>query len=229
MLINPANLINYFPDACLDDLELKSTQAQSIIESYLVANRSLEIQKYTELKTVKDSGTVLLLYLPILNDSENYPIKVEVRNKGQQWLELNPDRYVIDFDLGELQIIQASNEYWSSSHNAPRSGLYGSRSRLTRGTSYQAKITYYSGFDLENSELIDNLSETFKNNLINLIKFQSSESNAGLKKFILTEHYEVEYQSASDKVSATDSSGAGNPLNDLLAYFKKFKARTFNH
>lgn len=228
MLISADNLLTFFPDSCLEDLYLKASQAQSLVESYLVANRSLEIKRYSELKTIKDSGAVLLLYLPILNDSENYPITVEVRSKGTPWLELNSDRYEIDFDLGELQINQSSNEYWSSSHNAPRQGLIGSQSRLTRGRVYQAKISYYSGFDLETSEILSNDSEMFKSNLINLIKFQSSESNAGLKRFKLDEHYEVEYQSSGDKVSAKDSSGAGNPLNDLLAYFKKFRARTFN-
>lgn len=228
MLISGTELQPYFPDSSLEDLNLKATQAQSMIESYLVANRVLEIKKYTELKTVKDSGNVLLLYLPILNDVENYPTTVEVRCQGTHWLELDADKYDIDFDLGELQINQFTNEYWTSSYNAPRSRLRGYQTHLARGKAYQAKISYFSGFDLSNPESAGVDSESFKNNLINLIKFQSSESNAGLKKFHLEEHYEVEYQASSDKASAKDSKGAGNPLNDLLAYFKQFRARTFN-
>lgn len=222
MLLTPEDLFSHFPDDSVDNLELKITQATSLISSYIVANRDFNPKKYTELKTLNDSGNLLISYLPILNDSVNYPITVETRNAYRPGGTIVSD-FSVDFELGEILINQNSKETWSSIWNAPRS----SNVRSERGSGRnknQVKLTYYSGIDfdlLENSEL----SLEFKNNLINLIVFQSSEANAGLKRFELKEHYSVEYQYSKDRMSSSNNSTA---LNDLLAYFRKFKPRTFS-
>lgn len=220
MLLTPEDLFTHFPDESVENLELKITQATSLISSYLIANRDFKIKKYSEIKPLNISGNFLLSYLPVLNDSVNYAIAVEIRNKNQPGWNLIDD-FSVDFELGEIIITQNSRENWSSIWNAPRSSNFRSE-RGSGRNSNQVKVTYYSGISFTDSE--DNFE--FKNNLINLIKFQSSDSNAGLKRFKLDDHYEVEYQNSRDRVAAKNDS---NPLIDMLAYFKKFKPRTFSN
>lgn len=237
MLIQPMQLIPYFPDACLNDLELKVTQAQNLIESHLVANRSFEIQKYTELKTLSSkSGNLLLLYNPITTDETNYPITVQIRQPGYDWVALNSTEYSIDSDLDELKINSIwfgnfTQRYFSAYGRGTYYGSWNTRpnrsSRRERQT--ELKITYYSGFDLENASSTDNVATKLQSSFINLIQQLASETNSGLKKFVLTEHYEVEYFNGNDKDSLKNAMGEGSNLSNLIAYFKSFKARTFNH
>jgi hypothetical protein len=223
MLLTPQDLFAHFPEDSAENLELKITQATSLISSYLVANRDFKIKKYIEIKPLNYSGNFLLSYLPILNDSVNYAITVETRNRYQPgWTTV--DDFSVDFELGEIMINQNSVETWSSIWNAPRSVNFRNERGSGRNTN-QVKITYFSGVSFDSLENYENNLE-FKNNLINLIKFQSSDSNAGLKRFKLEDHYEVEYLNAQDRVASSKNS---TTLNDFLAYFKKFKPRTFSN
>lgn len=228
MFIQPSDLILYFPDDSIDTIALKLAKAKSLIESYLVANRNFEIKDYVELVSVRSSSNCLLKYLPILNDSNLYPIDLKIRSNANEWINIDSDRYTIDFELGEIIFKDSiSIENWSSIWNAPRSYQY-NRARQYRGKVYsQIRINYFSGFDFSNI-IPGSETENFLLQLVNLINYQADDRNNGLKSFELMEHYKVDYQPESARASAKDEEGMGNSLNDLLAYFKKYQPRILN-
>jgi hypothetical protein len=228
MFILPSDLVLYFPDDSIDLISLKLARAKSLIESYLVANRKFEIKDYVEVFPIRSTATCLLKYLPILNNSNLYPIDLKIRSNANEWTNIDSDRYTIDFELGEIVFKDlALIDNWSSIWNAPRSYQY-NRARQYRGKVYsQIRINYFSGFDFSNitpgSE-----TENFLLQVVNLINYQSDDRNNGLKSFELMEHYKVDYQPESARASAKDEKGIGNSLNDLLAYFKKYQPRILN-
>lgn len=230
MFIQPGGLFTYFPDESEESLKLKIIQAQSLIESYLGANRSLEIKEYVEILPVRSTSNCLLKFLPLINDAVNYPIDLKLRTNSQEWINIDSEKYEIDFELGEIVFKDLSLvDRWSSVYDAPRSFNYYNRARQPRGKFYsQIRINYFSGFDFS-TITPGSLTENVLLQFINLIRFQSDDKNSGIKRFSLEEHYEVEYQVDSARSSAKDSKGQGSPINDLLAYFKQFKPRQFNN
>lgn len=228
MFIQPSDLVLYFPDDSIDAVALKLARAKSLIESYLVANRKFEIKDYVEVFPVRNYSNCLLKYLPILNDSNLYPIDLKIRSNANEWINIDSDKYTIDFELGEIVFKTLTiHDSWSSIWNAPRSSQY-NRARQYRGKVYsQIRVNYFSGFDFS-SIPPGSETENFLLQLVNLINYQSDDRNSGLKGFELMEHYKVEYQPESARVSAKDEKGMGNSLNDLLAYFKKYQPRILN-
>jgi hypothetical protein len=193
-------LTPYFPNYSVLDLELKLAQAETLISSYAIARRSLAITKYNETKILPYSKSFLLSYFPVSN-SNQHPITIQVRN-NDAWQPVTS--YSIDYELGEIELTQAVNIFPSTIYRTP----YYARN------STQVQISYFAGLDLETNA-------TYIKNLVNLIKFLASDTNAGLTKFKLDEHYEVTY--ADSRLAAN-----GNQLQDILSWFKQFRPRNFN-
>lgn len=153
MILSEADTYIYAPNVKLTgDVLLGAIEfIQSVIESDLGCNRSIEVTEYTEKLTINlITQSFYLKYLPIINPPEPV-IKVRLGGNIQDrfrrvvpvgsWLELTSDQYILDSD--GLVSLNGSNLNFYTNYSKPSS----------RNTAYfsTAEATYSAGLDFTQS------------------------------------------------------------------------------
>ena len=225
MLINTSEISSLFPDSTTDDLTLKINQTQALLESHLVANRKLEIYPYSEVKNLNNSKKIPLSFLPVLANSDSTPITVAIRQTGD-WQSVTD--FTFDSDLSEVSL--TDSDTLSSYSRYSGLGQIRSTRRLTRReTKIQVKVSYYSGFNLNNILPGDKISDAAKASFIALIQNLASDEHSGIKRFELKDFYAVDYLPHDERGTIISQGGTKNStLDSLLVYFKQFRPRSFN-
>lgn len=210
-------LIAAFPEVSLGDLEGFLNQGLFLAEGVNGANRPLTVQKYTEFKKLSQNS-IPFSNTPVLENSEARPIKVYLGSATQDWLEIDPDEYSIDYDLGTIFIngTAIGDPYRSQSLGVYRSRPYNQNQRKS------IKVSYYSGFDFDTYPLSYEADEILKA-LIALVGYvQKPQYQDGTKRFKLDRHYEVEY------LTNAETNPASSEILTLLQVFKKYRARDYS-
>jgi hypothetical protein len=210
-------LISTFPDLSLGDLEGYLNQGLFLAEGVNGANRPLAIQKYVEVKKLSQNS-IPFTNTPVLENSVEHPIKVYLGSATQDWLEIDPDEYNIDYDLGTifLNATAIRDPYRSQTLGVYRSRPYNQCRRKS------IKVSYYSGFDFDAYPLSYGADEILKA-LIALVGYvQKPQYQDGTKRFKLDRHYEVEY------LTSSETNPASSEIMNLLQVFQKYRARDYS-
>lgn len=191
----------YFPSLNLVGMELDAAirSAQMMAESPQGANRSLEVRPYSETHTVAGADqTFMVTNFPLL--STPVPV-VKVRspqylNFGRvipatNWITLTPDQFMVDANLGEVQVALDSVFYAAP---ALRSAI-GAR----EGANFDAQITYSSGFEFHDNPTPE--AKQIKQAVANILIYQNPHAlpesqslvASGASQFTLQGVYSVAY------------------------------------
>lgn len=198
-ILSEADKPIYFPDVTLtgDALMGAIRSAQAIAESNIGASRPLELQQYTEVRTI-NSARALLTRLPI---DPTATLILSARSGGYRdvlgrsipksaWFPFQISDFKIDFDIGEIFTL------------APQ---------IT-----EIRATYTTGFDftLDTPDV-----KRIKSAVAEVLNYQQSNSYQGLLEVSVEGEYKVRYGSSSG--------GAGTIPDLLLVPFRKYRPRSF--
>lgn len=248
-LLSVAEYKTFFPDSTLTDSQIAQAieSAQLLAESPLGADRSLEVDDYTNVLSIPAMvGRVYLPYFPIVPDSLTVQIRgAELSLYGglgvtsNDWQTIASDAYRIDYETNELWFISIANAGLYGNYSTSYSSLaYRRNSPTIKARPLQARVSYQAGFSPADIGEVDKLKRALA--LLTSIRYGGTGSVTegmtgdqalanGIKSVELTGFYSVEYDQHVGVTSSVPT-GAGNMASlsksdELLYYFRKFRAR----
>jgi len=221
-MLKVEDVVDYFPNTPLNELEIQLNNAIIIAQSSIGANRSLTKGECIEMKSLPQTGVVYFSKMPIWENSTNTPIQIQLKDShNHSWQKV--ESFEIDYSLGFVDFtnyLRKNCDFRFYSYQ---------RQYLSNMRRNQIRLSYYSGFDFSTPILSEDALK-IKNTLIALIKLrQNPQYEQGMKKFKLDRHYEVEYLSNSDTLGIRDANNQIlNEMDVLLRVFREFRPRVFS-
>jgi len=204
-------------DGNIAEIESAMATAQFWAESYLGANRPLELTEFVEIKTLNNARqTTQLSYLPIVSSPE--PI-IKYRHGGNStslkeevlisdWVTADSKDYVIDRN-GRLHLTTNGINQW---------GRY-------TGNPTQIEATYTSGFDFADTDNPNAVA--IKRSLASIVAFTQSQQAKGIQSYEEVGAYRVTFQSTSSASnSSSKAAGVSGTIPEIYLFpFKKYAPR----
>lgn len=229
MILTTEDRATYFPGLSADvttaQLNLALIQGQMIAESPEGANRPLEKQSFTDILNLNSNGRVFLSRFPIATSPT---LSLQIRGgeygnfginfTGVDWQDIDAETYRIDYDLGEITILnQTAFTIW----NGVTSSLTGSpwvsakRRPTKRFNRPQVRVVYTAGYDFS-VDTADTLR--IKSALAGLVNLRFSKFfSEGVKEFTLENFYSVSYGASTDVKSASEQ---------YMQVFRQYRSRS---
>jgi hypothetical protein len=251
-ILTPTDLALLAPELDVDPGSITAIiqQAQMMIEGPDGANRPLEIKEFTETPVLNGKGFCKLSRLPVIEGADTVvddvltvpnPTPVTVAIRGQrmlasfgfplsdnQWVVLEEgSQYEVDYELGEIRLLNGnfngSNSSWSA-YGRGRSSSRPFRRPTQERQPPEMRITYTTGFDFQAANL-SHEAQQIKYATAGIAKLQQSPLATGLKQYNMNDFYSVTY--GADSASLTASSQTRTLMQDLLMIVRKYRPREF--
>ncbi|AXK90434.1 hypothetical protein CrV_gp022 [Cylindrospermopsis raciborskii virus RM-2018a] len=210
------------------------TLAQILVEGVNGANRQLEVNSYTRILVIPNSGRLLFPLTPVLASpapqiylrGSDLPPRFGLYST-QEWqlLEINKD-YTIDFSTNEIVLLTLA---YSLRHEYSVTGFRRYQRTPTSAISRrQLKVVFSSGFNFtatpNTNEVLD-----LKRALASIVALRTSAQAQGVKKLeVSDDKYVVEYAGKNDYLGISGNKFNGSPLNELLSIFRKYRPSEFS-
>lgn len=226
--------LQYAPGISLSGEALTTaiTLAQILVEGVNGANRQLEVDSYTRILVIPNSGRVLFPLRPVLTSpapqiylrGSDLPPRFGLYST-QEWqlLEINKD-YTIDFATNEIVLLTLA---YALRHEFSVTGFRRYHRTPTSAISRrQLKVVFSSGFNFTatTNEIIE-----LKRALAAIVALRTSAQSQGVKKLeVSDEKYVVEYAGKNDYLGISGNKFNGSPINELLSIFRKYRPSEFS-